>query len=144
MASNASNKSNESWTASLHPALRFEDPSKTCETEYEYSRRHKNGDVSVPFRSVPSKRNASSAVCRFITSTPPVYFRSVSVPFRMRERGSTPRPCPLPVRSPLPLLSRRHCSSTYQAICRWILLRVVDRSSVAGGCSVELTARETV
>ena len=53
--------------------------------------------VTFPFRSVPSKRNASSAVCRFITCTPPVYFRSVSVsvPFRMRECGSTPRPCPL-------------------------------------------------
>ena len=61
-----------------------------------YSRRHKNGDVSVPFHSVPLKRNVSSAVCRFITSTPPVYFCSVSVPFRMQyERGSTPRPCPL-------------------------------------------------
>ena len=116
--------------------------------------------VMFLFRSVPSKRNTSSAVYHFITSTPLVYFSSISVLFRMRERGSTPRPCPLiarckkflwkaelsklPVRSPLPLLSRRRCSSTYQAICRWILLRVVDRSSVAGGCSVELTARETV
>ena len=114
--------------------------------------------VTFLFCSVLSKRNASSAVCRFITSTPLVHFRSVSVPFRMRARMrqyTTPMSVDrevqkflwkaelskLSVRSPLP---RHRCSSAYQAICRWILLRVVDRSSVAGGCSVELTARETV
>ena len=54
--------------------------------------------VTFPFRSVPSKRNASSAVCRSITCTPPVHFRSVSVPFRSvwarpLAIGSTPRAC---------------------------------------------------
>ena len=48
--------------------------------------------VTFPFRSVPSKRNASSAVCRSITCTPPLHFRSVSVPFRLdlaaRDRAS--------------------------------------------------------
>ena len=33
--------------------------------------------MTFPFRSVPSKRNASSAVCRSITCTPPLHFRSV-------------------------------------------------------------------
>ena len=48
--------------------------------------------VTFPFHSVPSKRNASSAVCRSITCTPPLHFRSVSVPFRLglaaRDRAS--------------------------------------------------------
>ena len=48
------------------------------------------------------------------------------------------------MRSPLPLLSRHHCSSTCQAVYRRRLLRVVDRLSVAGGYAMELTARETV
>ena len=43
----------------------------------------------------------------------------------------------LSVRSPLPLL--RCCSSTYQAICHWILLRVVV--SLVASC---LTVPETV
>ena len=42
------------------------------------------------------------------------------------------------------IISRHHCSSTCQAVYHWRLLRVVDCLSVAGGCSVELTARETV
>ena len=134
--------------------------------KYIYSRRQKNHDVSVP-----SKRNASFAVCRFITSTQPMYFHSVSVLFpfcvgwpcasawiAMRECSSTPCPCPLIARCKKILVeSRTFKPASEIAIASVIktplfeylpshlsLLSVVDRSSVAGGCSVELTARETV
>ena len=52
--------------------------------------------VMFLFRSVPCKRNASSAVCRSITRSPPLYFRSVRPWLLVLAHecvNEVPRPC---------------------------------------------------
>ncbi len=62
-----------------------------------YSRRHKNGDVSVPFRSVETERELCRLPFYHLHTTVAFPFRSVwAWPLAIalaRAIGSTPRPC---------------------------------------------------
>ena len=93
--------------------------------------------MTFPFRSVPLKRNARSAFAVLSpTYTRPAYFRSVSVPFcsgpvRPLARLRKPRSWLGSIEGPLidrSVKRSRVRSPTCQAVYRWRLLRVVDRT----------------